>query len=222
MNIRQLKKEIFECLSAPDLQERLAYLGAFPPKKAVNPLFSFLYHTEPMIKWHAVSTMGHVVAGLADNDLESARIIMRRMIWNLNDESGGIGWGSPESMGESMACHKLIAGEYHRILVSYIRPDGNFLEHPELQKGLLWGLARLASVRSELVKDAGPFLLPFFESEHGEHRGLAALVAGLIQEPSTLHALKHLSGDKTEIPLYWEMQFGRMPVEKLAENALKR
>ena len=221
MNIRQLKKEIFEHLSTPDLQEHLASLGAFPPKKAVNPLFSFLYHTEPMIKWHAISAMGHVVAGLADRDLESARIIMRRMIWNLNDESGGIGWGSPEAMGESMACHKRIAEEYHRILVSYIRTDGNFLEHPELQKGLLWGLSRLASVRPELAKDAGPFLLPFFESGHAEHRGLAALTAGLIQEPSALPALQSLSGDKAEIKLYWKMEFRQMPVEKLVGNALK-
>jgi hypothetical protein len=84
---------------------------------------------------------------------------MRRMIWNLNDESGGIGWGSPETMGESMACHNRLAGEYHRILVSYIRPDGNFLEHPELQKGLLWGLARLAAVQPELARKRRPLSL---------------------------------------------------------------
>lgn len=222
MNIRQLKKEIFERLSAPDLQKRLASFRALPPRKAVNPLFSFLYHTKPMIKWHAVSAMGYVVAGLADKDLESARVIMRRMIWNLNDESGGIGWGSPEAMGESMACHELIAGEYYRILESYIRPDGNFLEHPELQKGLLWGLARLASVRPELAIDAGPYLLPFLTSEDAEHRGLAVLAAGLIQEPSALHALELLSADQAEITLYWKMKFRRIPVEKLAEKALRR
>ncbi|MEN8244382.1 MAG: DVU0298 family protein [Thermodesulfobacteriota bacterium] len=221
MNTRQLKKEIFELLSAPDLQERLVSFGAFPPRKAVNPLFSFLYHIEPMIRWHAVSAMGYVVAGLADKDLESARVIMRRMIWNLNDESGGIGWGSPEAMGESMACHHRIAGEYHRILISYIRPDGNFLEHPELQKGLLWGLARLATVQPELVEDAGPFLIPFLESKDAEHRGLAALAAGSIQEKSALNALENLLTDCVEITLYWDQDLKRMSVEKLAKNALK-
>lgn len=220
MNIRQLKKEIFEHLSAPDLQERLASLGAFPPKKAVNPLFSFLYHTEPMIKWHAVSAMGHVVAGLADKDLESARVIMRRMIWNLNDESGGIGWGSPEAMGESMACHKLIAGEYHRILVSYIRPDGNFLEHPELQKGLLWGLARLASVRPELAIDAGPYLSPFFKSKDAEHRGLAALVAGALQAKSARKALEKICRDSNEFVIYRHYSLKRVSVGDIAQKAL--
>jgi hypothetical protein len=69
MNNRQLKKEIFELLSAPDIQERLESFEAFPARQAVNPLFSFLYHTEPIIKWHAVSAMGHVVAGLANTKI---------------------------------------------------------------------------------------------------------------------------------------------------------
>ena len=222
MNTRQLKKEIFELLSAPDIQERLASFETLPARQVVNPLFSFLYNTDPMIKWHAVSDMGYVVARLADKDIESARVIMRRMIWNLNDESGGIGWGSPEAMGETMACHNRLAGEYHRIQVSYIQPEGNFLEHPELQKGLLWGLARLASVQTERVKAAGPFLLPFLESKDPVHRGLAALAAGYLQDKIVLKALEHLLRDHAEITLYWDRGFQQILVGELARNALKR
>jgi len=222
MTHRQLKKEIFKRLSAPDIHASLEHLEAIPARKAVNPLFSFLYHTDPVIKWHAVSAMGHVVANLADKDVESARVVMRRMIWNLNDESGGIGWGSPEAMGESMACHKRLAGEYNRILVSYIRPDGNFLEHPQLQKGLLWGLARLASVHPEQVKDAGPFLMPFLESQDPDHRGLAALAAASLQEKTLFNALEHLLNDPSEITLYWNRDFRQILVGELAKDALKR
>jgi hypothetical protein len=221
MNSRQLKKEILALLSAPGIQTRLESLETLPARQVVNPLFSFLYHTEPMIKWHAVSAMGHVVATHANTDMESSRVIMRRMIWNLNDESGGIGWGSPEAMGECMACHNRLAEEYYRILVSYIQPDGNFLEHPELQKGLLWGLARLAAVRPELARDAGPFLAPFLQSESAEHRGLAVLTAGSIHEISTLKALENLLTDRTEISLYWDRKFRWIPVGELAEKALK-
>jgi hypothetical protein len=164
--------------------------------------------------------MGHVVANLADKDLESARVIMRRMIWNLNDESGGIGWGSPEAMGESMAGHKRLAREYNRILVSYIRPDGNFLEHPQLQKGLLWGLARLASVRPEQVKDAGPFLMPFLESQDSEHRGLASLAAGLLQEENARKALESLCQDGRDFHLYWDYRLESVIVGNMAKRAL--
>lgn len=221
MNTRQLKKEIFKLLSTPDIQECLETLEAIPARQAVNPLFSFLYHTDPVIKWHTVSAMGHIVANLADKNLESSRVIMRRMIWNLNDESGGIGWGSPEAMGDCMACHNLLAAEYHRILISYIRPDGNFLEHPELQKGLLWGLARLAAAQPEMVRDAGPFLVPFLESKDAEHRGLAALAAGVVQAHSARKNLENITSDHKEIVLYWNQNFTNMSVGKLAENALK-
>lgn len=220
MGNRQLKKEIFEHLSAPDIQASLENLEAIPPRKAVNPLFSFLYHTDPVIKWHAVSAMGHVVANLADKDMESARVIMRRMIWNLNDESGGIGWGSPEAMGESMACHNRLAREYNRMLVSYIRPDGNFLEHPQLQKGLLWGLARLASVHPEQAKDAGPFLTPFLESQDPEHRGLASLIAGLLQEENARKALERLCRDNRDFHLYWNYRLESVLVSDIAKRAL--
>ncbi|MCG6912090.1 MAG: HEAT repeat domain-containing protein [Deltaproteobacteria bacterium] len=222
MGTRQLKKEILEYLSAPDLRQSLACLTAMPARQVVNALFGCLYHMSPPIKWHAVSAMGAVVSNLAHTDMEASRIVMRRLIWNLNDESGGIGWGSPEAMGEITACHRRLADEYHRILVSYINPDGNFLEHAELQKGLLWGLARLADTRPALVMDAGPFLLPHLQSTDAEHRGLAALTAGAIRERSVRATLENLLSDQTKISLYWHQDFHQKGVAEFAENALKR
>ena len=222
MSNRQLKKEIFKRLSTSDIQDAFDYFADIPARQAVNPLFSFFYNSDPIVKWHAISAMGHVVANLADKDMESARVVMRRMIWNLNDESGGIGWGSPEAMGECMARHDRLAGEYHRILVSYVRSDGNFLEHPELQKGLLWGLARLAAARPERVLETGPFLLPFLESGDPDHRGLAALAAGYIQEKSVHHMLKNLANDHAQISLYWNLDFRQITVDELVTDALKR
>ena len=58
-------------------------------------------------------------------------------------------------------------------------------------------------------------------SKDAEHRGLAALAAGVVQEPSALYALEGLLTDRTEITLYWNRNFTRISVEKLAENALK-
>ncbi len=106
--------------------------------------------------------MGMVVSNLADHDIESARVVMRRLMWNLNDESGGIGWGSPEAMGEIMARHSRLAQEFASILVSYINPDKNYIEHEILQRGVLWGIGRLAYERPEFVKDSEHFL-----SHHG-------------------------------------------------------
>jgi hypothetical protein len=61
-------------------------------------------------------------------------------MWNLNDESGGIGWGSPEAMGEILCQIPKLAEEFKSILFSYLEPGGNFIEHEMLQRGVLWGV----------------------------------------------------------------------------------
>jgi len=164
--------------------------------------------------------MGAVVTNLADEDIESARVIVRRLMWQLNDESGGIGWGAPEAIGEILACHEGLAGEYANILTSYIREDGNFLEHEPLQRGALWGLARVAQVRPDLVQDAKSYLIHRLGSTDATVRGLAALTLGLLGAEEARLELEDLSADDTEVHLYVDRQIGVRRVSELAEQAL--
>jgi hypothetical protein len=191
-----------------------------PGRKAVNPLFSFLYHPNEIVRWHAVSAMGVVVSTLADLDRESARNVMRRLIWNLNDESGGIGWGSPEAMGEITARHPQMADEFSKLLCSYVMPHGNFLEHKLLQRGVLWGLARLAGTRPEHARDAGPFLFPFFKSRDPIHRGLSVLSSGAIQNRAAVPYLKTMTEDNASFQIYDDLAFKTVSVADLAAEAL--
>jgi len=199
---RRFKKEVLVLLRGENFDEALEAIRSLPGRKVINPLFSFLCSTEPQVKWRAVKAIGEVVNNLAEEDMESARVIMRRMIWNLNDESGGIGWGLPEAMGEVMARHKGLAGEYAMILESYIREDGNFLEHQPLQRCVLWGLGRLAQERPELLKSATPHLRPFLSSADAVLRGLAAWTMGLLVGSQGDPALAALETDETEVALY--------------------
>lgn len=177
---RALKKKVHGLLKSLDLDQAIRELESLPPQKMINPLFSFLQDTDQDIKWAAVRAMGAIVAGMADVDMESARVIMRRLMWNLNDESGGIGWGSPEAMGEILANHEGLAEEYAHILLSYAREDGNYLELPILQRGLLWGIKRLSKVRPDLVQDAAPYLSSYMQSADSEVRDLAEQVLNFL------------------------------------------
>ena len=222
MNGRQLKKKILTLLNNDEFKESLEIICLMPARQAVNPLFSFLYHKDEWIKWRAVTAMGAVVARLAHEDLESSRIVMRRLIWNLNDESGGIGWGSPEAMGEIMARHEGLAEEYASILVSYINEAGNYLEHEILQRGVLWGLGRLAHARPELAGNAGDYLPPFLQSKDSYLRGLAAWAAGAIPSETTKSLLAHLIGDDAGITIFINMRMVERTVGQLAAEALFR
>ena len=222
MGNRQLKKKILRILDSDDLEKSLDEICQYPARKVVNPLFSFFYHTNELIKWRAITAMGAVVSSLADQDMESARVVMRRLIWNLNDESGGIGWGSPEAMGEIMARHLRLAQEYAFLLVSYVNDQGNYLEHPILQRGVLWGLGRLAHSRPRLVNHAAPFLLPYMRSEDAYHRGLSAWTSGALDSELTTSLLQHLCDDKAVINIFINMNLIEVTVGQLARKALSK
>jgi hypothetical protein len=144
---------VLELLEQNDFEADIQKIHKYDERKLVNALFSFLCSTDKKVKENAVNAMGEIVSKIAESDLESARIIMRRLMLNLNDESGGIGWGAPEAMGEIMARSKKLAEEYHKILISYTLGGGNELDFEELQKDVIAGLKRLSVVRPELVEE---------------------------------------------------------------------
>ena len=218
---RQLKKEIQKLLLQKDLESGLAEIGRMPATKAINPLFSFLCSPDELLKWRAVTAMGEIVDRLADADMESARVIMRRYMWQLNDESGGIGWGCPEAMGEIMARNENIAGEFWRILISYIRPDGNFLEHEVLQRGVLWGVGRLAHARPQLLKASVDYLHPYLQTDDPHLRGLAAWAAGALRNNNTSALLNQLKADSAKLSVYHDGQIIRRSVGEIAKKALQ-
>jgi len=220
MRARKLKKQVLELLRSDDFESGLESICRLPARQAVNPLFSFFYNADELIRWRAITAMGAVVSRLADQDMESARVIMRRLMWNLNDESGGIGWGSPEAMGEIMARHSRLADEFACILICYIDENCNFIEHEILQRGVLWGLGRLAHVRPDLVRDAAPFLLPFLQSDDAVHRGLSAWIAGAIDVGFPEPLLQQLTSDDTTIKIFLDMQLVERRVGQLAREAL--
>ncbi|UCE84250.1 MAG: HEAT repeat domain-containing protein [Deltaproteobacteria bacterium] len=218
---RNLKKKVLDLLKEDEFDQALETFQNFPARRVINPLFSFLCSTDSQIRWRAIMAVGSVVNNLANQDMESARVVMRRMMWNLNDESGGIGWGLPESMGEIMAQHEGLAQEYAKILMSYIQEDGNLLEHPPLQRGVLWGLGRLAQTRPEMLQDVAPYLHPFLASEDATLRGLAAWILGLLGGSQDKTALAGLENDETEITLFLNGTERNYRISELARKGLK-
>ena len=219
MHNRALKKTVRNLLNGRNLEEALDQLCQMKLRRVINPLVSFFYSGDEALRWHSITAAGAVISKMADQNIEDSRIIMRRLMWNLNDESGGIGWGSPEAMGEAMARSAKLAEEYTAILVSYLNPQGNFLEHPVLQRGVLWGIARLANSRAHMAAEAAPFLGAFMESGDPIHRGLAAWCARTLSSVAEVTIPAHIFKDNTVIRLYTGEAFRELPVYQLATGA---
>jgi len=216
------KEEIRRILRGDDLEAAMAAISRMPPRKIINILISLYCDSDPLTRWRAVDATGWIVSGHAETEMESARVIMRRLLWMLNDESGGIGWGVPEAMGTVMARHDGLAKEYGSILLSYIEPDCNFLEHPLLQRGVLWGIGMLARSRPEMVRRTLPRLGQFFGSGDPWHRGYAARAAGFTGEPEILPEVDALKDDNAIIDIYEDGLLKAITVGGLALAAANR
>ncbi len=231
MGTRAVKQHVLQVLQQDDLGQIQAELAQLESKDLINALFSGICHADERVHWHAVSVMGTAVAGLADRNMEEARIILRRILWSLNDESGGIGWGAPESMAEIMCHHAGLAEEYVHMLISYMRPDGeeewqdgNFLEHEMLQQGLMWGAGRLSRCRRELVlaKGMDQDLPPYLDSPDAAVRGLAVRATGLLGRTAHPDRVRELAReDNGPVRLYDNGLFSAVSVAQLARQALE-
>ncbi len=226
----QLKRKVVRRLNHPELTVALRNLQEIPVKELLNPLFSCLCHPDELVRWHAVSGFGYAVPAIAGEHLEDARIVMRRFLWMLNDESGGIGWGVPEAMGEVMFQHRTLAEEYAHMLVSYTLEDGpehyqdgNFLEMPAMQQGLLWGLCRVAEKHSDLLLRRGiaANLCCYFSSPDSQVRGLVCKLCGMLGMTSCRFMLTTALGDLHHVRLYQDGDFIDCNVSDLAQQALK-
>ena len=224
---RKIKKQVLAILAEENLHSIRQKLSEYGEHGLVNPLFSALYRPEEVLRWHAVSLFGDVLGRLAEKDMEAARIVMRRFLWSLNDESGGIGWGAPEAMAEAMAHNEHLCDEYLHMLISYMRPDGplehqdgNFLELPALQSGLLWGIGRLAENHSELLHEKAvvPDLKSYLSSEDASVRGMAVRALRLLSVEGD--EIDTLLADESPVRLYRDGEFSDVTVSYLAEPVL--
>jgi HEAT repeat protein len=218
----QEKRRIVRLLESSDIDAVIEELRQLPATKVINPLIGALCSCNETVRWHAITALGPVMADLAEQDMEAARVVMRRFMWSLNDESGGIGWGVPEAMGEVLSCHDGLAREYIHILVAYMREDGFYLELEQLQRGLMWGLARLAQVKSELLRssNAAVHLLPYLDSSDASVRGLAAWGLGLLQAQEAIPGLRDLVSDTSRVTYFHDRALVTDTVGGLAEKAL--
>jgi HEAT repeat protein len=196
------------------------------PKRALHGLIASLYSTDPSIRWHAVTGLGLIVSRIAGESLEEARIVMRRLMWSVNEESGGIGWGAPEAMSEIMARHPGLAREFAPVLRSYIHEsesgEDNYLELAPLRRGAIWGIGRLAEADPMLAAPAAEDLRRCLQDHDGPIRGLACLALGLIGHSPARPEIAALTNDPAALDLYLDKTLGPATVAELARGALAR
>ena len=124
---RTLKTTIRTRLQEPGWDDFAKELDEVPARELVGPLFSCLPLGGEATD-RAASALGKAVSRMADEHIEEARNVVRRLMWHMNEESGNIGWGIPEAFAEILAQHRrrklaVLAGRAHIVLVAHLQDD---------------------------------------------------------------------------------------------------
>jgi hypothetical protein len=140
----EMKKFIHRALEMNDLDA--VVLLVQKERKALSLLIRMAYDKETLVGWRAIKAVGRIANVLVKTEPEFLRIAVRRLLWSLSDESGGIGWAAPELLGEIV--HSDPEG-FADIIPLIAEVYG--IEEQTFRPGVVYALARIAEVAPEMI-----------------------------------------------------------------------
>lgn len=175
--ISLLEKMDFETIEKASLQNQNIF----------GWLISLSYDKEKEISWKAIDAMGKVAKAYVNTqNIEPLRNTIRKLLWSMTDESGGIGWRAAELIGEIIMAEPTLFEDIIPILWSQ-REEESFLE----------------SVLRAMIKLSNKInLSDFIKLEEGELENL------LKHERDDIKALTSILIDKTnsKVPVPHEIR----------------
>jgi hypothetical protein len=215
-----MKKSIQQYLESNDLD---AIVSLAKKNRRVLPLLvRSAYDKETLAGWRAIKAVGLVARELIKTDYEFLREAVRKLLWSLSDESGGIGWSAPEILGEIVAVDPqrfsdiipLIAGVYG-------------IEEDVFRPGVVYALGRIAGVSPELVMPHRGIIFSALSGADPLTRVYAIRAIKSIWKLETQKnrsiikgLLEDITSDKREVFIYHNDDFSRIEVGEESYAAL--
>ncbi len=150
-----MKKQLTDLLRKNDLQA--IYALAVERKRVLSLLTALTYHPDRQISDRAVTAFGPAALAVAVNDLEFVRNQLRRLLWLVNDESGGIGWRAPELMATVLSACPGMFDEFISPLVHLLNLEPE--DAPRFRMSVLKAIDCLAAARPQAAQIAIPLLM---------------------------------------------------------------
>lgn len=203
-----LKKEVKTALLGGDFGRIVELAGN---KRMYGALISMAYDKESLIAWRAIEAMGMAVGALSDDDPHTARDIVRRLLWSVTEESGSIGWSTPEMLAEVVASRPDRFQDLPPIILS-------LSDEPPFLRGVLWAMGRLAGAGIDLPEGARGLVRESLCHEDPAVRGMALWAASQMAVPGIEFFSTALSRDKGQFNLYKDRELISLQISDLASE----
>lgn len=174
-----------------------------------------LYQTDEKLRWHtieAIAVLLHTQWNLGQQ--EKVKEYIRRLIWSISDESGGINWSAPQTIAETVATIPQLSEPYINIMI-----DRSFSE-PALVNSGLWGIGRLGNRAKQSVELFKDTILASFLVEEPERLGLVAWATGRTRFKLAVPYLQSLIRRQEVVRIYVPPYFVEKLVADWANDAI--
>ena len=181
--------------------------------RLLSMLISLTYDRKSIISYRAIEAFGIVSKEIAKTKPELVRNAVGRLLWMIRDESGGIGWSSPEMLGEIVRNNPELFSDVAPVIMS-------FLDEEMLASGVLIAAGRIGEVNPELVAHAIPLILSYLHNPEPLLRGIAAWALGRMRVLEAESELEKLKNDDSRIAIYEEGELKEKTIGQIAEEAI--
>jgi hypothetical protein len=141
---QSLKKTIHHALETNDLDA--VVLLAKENRRVVSLLVRMAYDKDTLVGWRAIKTIGISAKVFVKTDYDFLRETVRKLLWSLSDESGGIGWAAPEILGEIVSADPERFGDIIPLIAEVYD-----IEEKVFRPGILYALGKIAEISPDLV-----------------------------------------------------------------------
>jgi hypothetical protein len=145
MNVQlELKQTLVYALEANDY-ETVRTL-ALQSRKVFSVLVRLAYDKTTLIGWRSIRATGHVASLYVKNNYAFLRDAIRKLLWSLSDESGGIGWSAPEILGEIVSVDPGKMADVIPLIADIFAIDERVF-----RPGVLYAMKRISETQPEMV-----------------------------------------------------------------------
>ena len=214
--VYSMKREVRKLLNQRQL-EAIAELAA-RKRRVLGSLLSLTFDADPQIGWRAVEGMGVAAARIADADPGPVREHLRRLVWLLNEESGGICWRAPEAIAEIICQRPALFANYVPIVIHLLLEMAEEdLRH--FRPGILWAIGRLGENGETYVPEVLPAIVAALDHADSQVRGMSVWCLDRLGRTELLAGRSDLLGDDGPVDLYEDGVLTRTSVGQLSQRA---
>ncbi len=188
-------------------------------KRVLGSLVASTYDADPRISWRAIEALGVAASRVAEDDPDHIRQLLRRLLWLINDESGGICWRAPEAMAEILRRQPTLYADYIPIVTLLLVN----LEEEDLERfraGVLRAIGRLGGLARDSFQDVAPAVVSALIDSDPQVRGMAVWCLHEVGRADLLAGRLDLIADEDPVDLYEDGILTRTTVSQLVQRAL--